>query len=129
MSGPTTRCRRPADPGLQLERTVLAWRRTLLATVVLIALTCRLMIPISARGTAVLAAVGAAVLAYGATALPRLIRRLYAGFAAVECRRAGARDDPTAPRSLPGAGSALVLALLVAASGLLGTAALMLRIS
>ncbi|MDT0532878.1 DUF202 domain-containing protein [Micromonospora sp. DSM 115977] len=101
---PPRRDRPARDPGLQPERTRLAWRRTALALTVIMVLTVRLALTGPAAGGTLGALVaGAAVLGWGA--------------ALAVCWR---RATGTGP--LPGYGRSLPLvALATAGFALLGT--------
>ncbi|MFG3705218.1 DUF202 domain-containing protein [Micromonospora sp. NPDC047670] len=86
----TPRDRPARDPGLQPERTRLAWRRTALALTVVMVLTVRLALTTApAGGTLGALVAGGAVLGWGAAV-------------ALCWRRAtGAGPDPVRGRALP----------------------------
>ncbi|WP_246139979.1 DUF202 domain-containing protein [Protaetiibacter larvae] len=94
------------DPGLQPERTLLAWRRTALALVAASAVATRWLAVELGPFAGVLSAVGVLAAVFALVAAQRRYRRVTAGFAAADARRA----------PLPAAGAALAL---VAASAVL----------
>ena len=94
-----------ADGGLQVERTVLAWRRTAASVVVAAVVTARFLLP-RLGGWAFLAAVALA----GATIV---------FVAAALRRRVPASDTPVAPEAAPQpAGWLAAVALTIAVGGL-----------
>lgn len=101
------------DPGLQPERTVLAWRRTLLAVAVGAAVSVRVLAPALGEA-AIVTGLGGVVIA---GVLWVLARRRHALVAAVF------RGDAA---SMPGGALLLALAAVISAAAALGLAAALL---
>ena len=101
----------PRDPGLQPERTVLAWRRTLLALAVGSLVAVRVLPPVLGDWTIVLALGGLAVVAVLWAVAGRRHRVVQAVFE---------RRSPAA--AMPGAALLLALALLASCAAVLGLA-------
>lgn len=99
------------DPGLQPERTVLAWRRTLLAVAVGSLVAVRVLPPVLGDWTIALALGGLVVVAVLWAVAVRRSRAVEAAF------RGGAPAD-----AMPGGALLLALALLVAVGAALGLA-------
>ncbi len=91
------------DPGLQPERTCLAWRRTLLASAGTLLLCLRAFVTESAPVW--LGVVGIVTVTFCAVGACSIVRtRRY-------------RQDPRDPRSIPGLGPAVISVTLAIAAG------------
>lgn len=101
----------PRDPGLQPERTVLAWRRTLLALAVGALVAVRVLPPVLGDWTIALALGGLAVVAVLWAVAGRRHRAVEAVF----------RDRAPAS-AMPGGALLLALALLATLAAALGLA-------
>jgi len=101
------------DPGLQPERTALAWRRTALALMVGPVVAARLLVPELGVVAAVAAAGGLALAIYVAVS------------SSARYRDAARADDPDRPA---GAALLLVTALVPVVGGLLVLALVLVRI-
>jgi len=101
--------RRPFDPGLQLERTELAWRRTALSIALAALVAVRLLPPVLGPW-----AFGAGLAGLGTALLLGVLARARAE------RAAQALLD--GDRAMPGGGLLLALAALVLAGAVLGVA-------
>jgi len=99
----------PRDPGLQPERTLLAWRRTALALVVLAALATRTLAVELGPVAGALGGIGILLSAFAAVSAHLRYRRVLHGFAAAD---AGAAPLPAGGRTLAlVAASALAIAV------------------
>jgi len=99
---------RPFDPGLQPERTLLAWRRTALSLAVGSVVGARLALPALGHVAVVVGLLGAVAALTTYTAASHRYRRSHSALVAGE--------------SLPG--GAMPLAILAATAGLMGVAAI-----
>jgi uncharacterized membrane protein YidH (DUF202 family) len=102
------------DPGLQPERTELAWRRTLLAMAVGALVSMRLLPPVLGDAAVLVGAAGLVAIA----ALWVLAHR--------RLRRATAVFQGRSPAPMPGGALLLALALLTAGASALGLALVLL---
>ncbi|PPF70441.1 DUF202 domain-containing protein [Clavibacter michiganensis] len=123
MSGPdAARGERPYDPGLQPERTALAWRRTALALVVGSLLGLRALPAVLGAPGLALAFVGVALALSVLVTAHRRYRRVHR----ILTTRAA---DPAAPpgAALPGGALPALVAALTAVAGLAALAVALVR--
>lgn len=102
----------PRDPGLQPERTMLAWRRTALALVVIAAVATRYLAVELGPAAAALGGCGILLATIAVASAQLRFRRVLRGFASADARDAAL---PTAGRTL----AVTALAALVIAIGAL----------
>jgi uncharacterized membrane protein YidH (DUF202 family) len=101
---------RPFDPGLQPERTALAWRRTALALVIGSLLGLRVL-------PALLGPVGLAVAAGGVIAALAVLAAAHRRYRRVHRILTAVPDDPRRPAALPGGALPALVAALTACAG------------
>jgi uncharacterized membrane protein YidH (DUF202 family) len=108
---------RPSDPGLQPERTALAWRRTGLALVVGSLLGLRVLPQLMGPAGVAIAAVGVALALVVLAAAHRRYRRVHRILTSGSADRAG----------LPGGGLPALVAALTACAGAAALAVALVR--
>lgn len=103
----------PFDPGVQLERTALAWRRSVLALAVASLASVQVLFGVFGYGAVAVAAVGLAVAA---------LLRLLSGLRYRRAHRALSRSASGERPRLPGAAPLALCAACVVAAGLVSLA-------
>ncbi|MFT2753242.1 DUF202 domain-containing protein [Clavibacter sp. Sh2088] len=109
---------RPSDPGLQPERTALAWRRTALALVVGSLLGLRVLPALLGTAGLVVAAAGVVVAAAGVVAALAVLATAHRRYRRVHRILTAGPAHPDRPAALPGGALPALVAALTACAGL-----------